>query len=364
MGRAASVRLAKQRGSIFTGCARTGAGAWEGAVPGVPPGKGDVPVMADALFEEALDVLKREHVERFVPSIRKEARTFPGGFKEEIFLWPDGRDDDVIVDVHQSSGVQEAFHHHDYFYFNYAYRGSYGSVVDRAGSTIEVCEGELFAGQPFTGHAICAHDDASVDMIAVLIRKDAFFRTYLPLVLGSERMFAFCVHAERDETSDEYIHLSFSEDSNILRTLKMLVIEYARRRKDSASMLRALVHLFLVQVARRLEDCGGDASEPDVAGRIMRHITENLPTVTLESTARCFAYHPNYVSELLRKRFGKTFSALVLEQKMDRAARMLQSTTLSVEEVAVSLGYSTKSSFYKAYKKCFGTTPRGGLHAG
>lgn len=324
-----------------------------------------VAVMADALFEEALERLKVDHVERFMPAIRKGRRVFAGGFEEEIFLWPEGLDDEVIVDVHQSSGVQEPFHHHDYFYFNYAYRGSYTSVIGRDGSSIVIREGEMFAGQPFTGHAICVHDDATVDMIAVCIQKEALFKTYLPLVLNNERLFSFFVHVERNETSEEYIHMSFADDGNVLRVLKMMVIEYAYRRRDTPAMMRALTHLFLMQISRQLA-LQRDAlcDESDVSRKILHFVIDNLPSVTLESVARRFSYHPNYVSDLLRKSFGKTFSDLVSEQKMDRAVRMLEGTTLSVEEIAADLGYASKSSFYKAFKKRFGATPRSFRAAG
>lgn len=43
---------------------------------------------------------------------------------------------------------------------------------------------------------------------------------------------------------------------------------------------------------------------------------------------------------------------------MTRATPLLQGTTLSIEEIAAMLGYTSSSNFYKAFKEEYGVTPR------
>ena len=83
-----------------------------------------------------------------------------------------------------------------------------------------------------------------------------------------------------------------------------------------------------------------------------------LGSVKLKDIAAHFSYHPNYISALLHKEFGKTFSEIVLEKRMDRAAILLTGTTLSIDEIAVMLGYSNTSNFYKAFRLYYQTSPR------
>lgn len=80
--------------------------------------------------------------------------------------------------------------------------------------------------------------------------------------------------------------------------------------------------------------------------------------VTLKQVAAHFAYHPNYISGLLRKQTGRSFSEILLDLRMRRAALLLQNSTLSVEEIAELLGYRDKSNFHKAFRTHFGCTPR------
>ena len=79
---------------------------------------------------------------------------------------------------------------------------------------------------------------------------------------------------------------------------------------------------------------------------------------SLKETAAHFGYHPNYISGLLHKELGKTFSEIVFEKRMARAVILLKGTTLAIEEIAAMVGYSNHSNFYKAFKKYFGMTPR------
>ena len=43
---------------------------------------------------------------------------------------------------------------------------------------------------------------------------------------------------------------------------------------------------------------------------------------------------------------------------MDRAAILLKSTSLSVEEISLMLGYSNSSNFHKAFREFYHCSPR------
>ena len=88
-----------------------------------------------------------------------------------MFYWPGAPEDEIMVVVHQSGGRQELFHRHDYFYFNYTYEGEYDSISFKYDNRITIREGELYAGQPFAGHALCVHDDKETTIMGVLIQK-------------------------------------------------------------------------------------------------------------------------------------------------------------------------------------------------
>lgn len=284
---------------------------------------------------------------------------FPGkGGLEKMYRWPGGPKEEILICVHKSGGVQELFHRHDFFFFNYTYQGQYDSLSYKYDRRITIREKELYAGQPFAGHALCVHDDQETIIIGVLIQKETFFRSFLPLLSANSKLFHFFLDPATNSFSEEYLHFKIEDSCNIQTLLEMMVIEYANRREDTQDMLRPLALSFLTQVARQAADTGREREPECLCDRILLYISEHFDTVTLKELGERFSYHPNYISTLLTRELGKSFSRLLLEQRMERAAVLLGGTTLSVHEIALLLGYTNSSNFYKAFREFYGTSPR------
>lgn len=281
-----------------------------------------------------------------------------GSQSEKMFCWPGPPDEEILICVHQSGGHQELFHRHDFFYFNFTYQGEYDSISYKYDNRITIREGELYAGQPFAGHALCVHDDKETTIIGVLIQRKTFFRTFLPMLSTNTRLFHFLLDPATNEFSDEFIHFKIEHDCNIRILLEMMVIEYANKRDDSQTVLKSLALSFLLQIARQYVQVKQTSSGESLSKRIVQYMNEYFDNVTLKDIAKHFSYHPNYVSTLLHRELGKSFSDILLEQRMERAVILLKGTNLSIEEVAALLGYSNSSNFYKAFREYFKHSPR------
>ena len=82
---------------------------------------------------------------------------------------------------------------------------------------------------------------------------------------------------------------------------------------------------------------------------ILDYLEANYLTVTLQSTADHFGFHPNYLSAFIKKETGRTFKELVILQKMCQACFYLTNTdspsTKSHKRSAMTiLVFSTGSS--------------------
>ncbi|MBO4793806.1 MAG: helix-turn-helix transcriptional regulator, partial [Deltaproteobacteria bacterium] len=163
---------------------------------------------------------------------------------------------------------------------------------------------------------------------------------------------------QTDMFSDAFIHLSFGKSSPVRALLELMVVEYADRKEDSQRILKPMVLSLFMHIARRWRQEKPKAAPESLFEKIVQHINSQPDSVTLTETAAHFGYHPNYISGLLHRKFGKTFSEIVLEKRMARAVILLKGTTLSIEEVAGMVGYSNHSNFYKAFRNYFGAAPR------
>ena len=216
----------------------------------------------------------------------------------------------------------------------------------------------LYAGQPFAGHALCVHDDKETTIIGVLIQKDTFCRAFLPMLSANTKLFHFLLDPSTNQFSDEYIHYKVEDDCNIRTLLEMMVIEYANRQEDTQVVLKSLTLSFLIQIARQYVNTNREPANKSLSEKIVQYIGEHVDTVTLKEIAKHFSYHPNYVSTLLHREVGKSFSEILLELRMERAVILLEGTKLPVEEISSVLGYSNSSNFYKAFRDYYHVSPR------
>ena len=72
--------------------------------------------------------------------------------------------------------------------------------------------------------------------------------------------------------------------------------------------------------------------------------------------ARELNYSERQINRIVSRVTGDNFSHLILRLRMERAASMFQAK-MTPEEVAFEVGYTSLSSFYRAFTAWYGQTP-------
>lgn len=308
----------------------------------------------DAFLEQSLDTLAKEfrHLHWEYPDMGLKTR------REPILYWPGDVQDEIMICVLKDQDFREELHRHDFFFFNYAYRCDYEAETETKGHIIRIREGECYIGQPFSGYGLRQNASDPAVVLGVLIQKQMFYRDFLPVVASDPAIFRFFVDPQRNAFSEEYLHFAFPKASPVRGLLETMVMEYAHRREDTQTILKPLVSALLLHVARRYREQFPQDKGKTVAEQIMRYMSAHPDRVTLSELSERFSYHPNYISNLLSKNAGRSFSEILLAIRMERAAMLLKGTELSVEEIASMLGYSDRSNFFKAFRTYYGMTPR------
>lgn len=254
--------------------------------------------------------------------------------------------------------MYEPFHRQDFFFINYAYQNNYNALSSKYNHLITIHENECYVGQPYSGYALRGKSDHAIVIMGILIRKETFFKEYLPIIYEDAELFRFFLNPKTNQFSDEFIHLSSANDHPIRTLLELMVLEYADKKDDTQKILKSMLQTLLLEIVRLYRIENMELTAPTLTERIISYIDNHSDIVTLKDIADDFGYHPNYISTLLHKNAGKTFTEMILEKRMERAVLLMQNTTLSIEEIASMLGYTNHSNFYKAFKKYFHKTPR------
>ena len=91
---------------------------------------------------------------------------------------------------------------------------------------------------------------------------------------------------------------------------------------------------------------------------ITRYLQEHLSEeISLSVLSEEFHLNSQYISQLFKNEIGVGFLSYLTSIRMERAKKLLLSTSLSIAEVAEQSGYGDYRVFTKVFKKAEGSTP-------
>lgn len=281
-----------------------------------------------------------------------------GHHKELVSQWLGQPDEDIMVCVFRGKEIHERFHRQDFFFINYAYQGNYGAQSYHFDTHITIRQDECYIGQPFSGYALYGAGNEDIVIVGVLIKKEVFYRNFLQTISEDRHLLHFFLEPKINKLSDEFIHLKQLQNPSIRSLIGLMVVEYANRNQCTQNLLKPMTLALIMMLARQFKQSQAEAPDEPVVDKIIRFMDEHVDQVTLSMLASQFGYHPAYISSQLSKQAGKTFSQILLGQRMERAALLMRNTDLPIEEIAPLIGYSDKSNFHKAFREYYGLTPR------
>jgi AraC-like DNA-binding protein len=85
------------------------------------------------------------------------------------------------------------------------------------------------------------------------------------------------------------------------------------------------------------------------------HLTDKL---TLKSISQQIRITPTYLATLFRKEFGDSVFEYIITNRMQKAVSLLETTDLTITEIAHQLQYNDIYYFSRLYKKHFGISPK------
>lgn len=90
---------------------------------------------------------------------------------------------------------------------------------------------------------------------------------------------------------------------------------------------------------------------------ISDYIRQHCATVTIQELVDTFHFQEDYFNRLIKSKTGLTYSAYVQTFRLDKAAKLLRSSNMTVEDISTAVGYNNKGYFYKIFQERFGMTP-------
>lgn len=148
--------------------------------------------------------------------------------------------------------------------------------------------------------------------------------------------FSYCREALRLQITDYILKpVNYDEFGSCIDDLKISLFE---KRVSAAEKTEKQEERTIIGITQYLQE----------------HLAEDM---SLSLLSDVFHLNPQYISQLFKNVIGVNFLAYLTSIRIEKAKKLLLSTSLSVAEVAEQSGYGDYRVFTKVFKKSEGVTP-------
>jgi len=91
--------------------------------------------------------------------------------------------------------------------------------------------------------------------------------------------------------------------------------------------------------------------------RYFRNCSHENETPTIDGLANCIYTSVRSTQRILKEIYGKSFSDLLTEYRLEKALELMKKSELSITDIAMQSGYNQYKTFYMAFTKHYGISP-------
>jgi AraC-like DNA-binding protein len=228
------------------------------------------------------------------------------------------------------------------------------------------CPFRIEVRSPRTGFASLTHVDGRRQT-----RSDGILRGYVAGG-GDPEIVMICgfFHASYGSSLELFGHLfspiieRFDATDQVDRTLKSALAELVSQEIGSGAMSAALLRQVIVVLLRRsirsMESWVDRFSllrDPQIARAFSEMAAQPGQHHSLQSLAHCAALSRSAFVHRFTDLLGRPPMTVLRDLRMRQAAHQLASGTLTLDQIAGRVGYESRSSFVRAFRKAYGSDP-------
>ncbi len=250
------------------------------------------------------------------------------------------------------------WHTSNYFEVYYVFSGICPVHFEK--ETVQLLPGDVIIIPPYIKTATIFTSDDAV-LLDIMIRASTFRQVFLEQLAPSNLMTMFFSKALYGDSGSSYLLFQTELNSTLENLLTSIYRASMEKDPYSARMRNPLMTTFFLLLLKEYEHVARISShstlhwKPEFA-EILIYIQTNYRTVTLEEISRKFGYSQRQIIRIIRSSTDKTFTQLLTQLRMEKAASLLKTAT-SIEDIASEMGYSSLSGFYQSFLNYYGTTP-------
>lgn len=256
--------------------------------------------------------------------------------------------------THEPEANNAGYHSHLHFEIIYIVSGTCVQETED-GQKITLTKGNICILNPLAQHSLRISSPA--DQVLVFAIKPALFNNaFFSFFEDENAISSFCMNYMLSMSTKNYLLFTNSFNTETDSLIGHLIETFLHNSRFAVTELKSLLVLFFSVILQNLTT-ELPAQDQTKLSEIMSYMNRHLKTVTLQSTAEHFHFHPNYLSAYMKKQSGRTFSNILQELRLVQAKYYLTSTDLSISHISELLGYQDQPSFNAMFRKNVGSSP-------
>ena len=246
------------------------------------------------------------------------------------------------------------FHYHDF----------HKVLIHLSGNTSYSIEGQNFDLQPndivFVGagevHRPIFHDDSVYERIIIYISK-----TFLAEYSRDDNDLTYCFRNAMENNS-HVLRLNSFKNSPVAASVNKLINNLGKDAYANELLMQVLFLEFMVELNRAAISDQVEYLSTNYAGTkinsIIQYINDNLTSeLSVDSISKEFYLSRYYLMHTFKEETGYTVGNYISMKRLSLAQSLIDSG-VSIVDASQQSGFGTYSTFLRAYKKTYGTSPR------
>ena len=284
----------------------------------------------------------------------------PLRIRENDFI---NKEEDIAVYIHVPY-INDGLHSHDHFEINYVYKGTgYFSFSRNGKERMAAKEGMLCFLAPNIPHNFLASPCSII--ISIVLRKTTLTSVFSSLLKREDSISNFFRSCLYKDKYPDYFMVETGNTPEMKRYIQKTVFEFYRMDSYRNANTISVLSMLFSHVMRTCHEYAALYNSRDIDGQneefaymlLMQYINQNYSTVTMKTLSEAFHYSESFLSRLIHRQSGKTFSKIVQDCRMMHGKELLESTNIPISQICRIIGYSSPEHFSRIFKKEYQVSP-------
>ena len=246
-------------------------------------------------------------------------------------------------------------HTHDYVEVVYMAAGETTHIVN--GKSVVLKAGELLFMNQMATHEICRAEETDIAVNFIVLPQ--FFASGLSLLEEETPLRRFLVDCLCGRSSGEgYLHFQVSDALPVQNLVENLLLELLREGRERPKVSRMTMELLFLQLIDYAGTLAASETEQAVALQVLTYVENHYADGSLSELSGQLHYDFYWLSREIKRKLGKTYTELVQEKRLSRAAALLRTTDWNIEDIANDIGYENMGYFHRLFRETYGMSPR------